>query len=1281
VADGTQRVAGRFELLTRVGAGAFGEVYRAIDHETSQLVAVKRLHGHLDEPVTVVRFVREAVALSRVRSANVVGYVAHGSDDIDGRSRPWLVTEWIDGIDLGRLRASRKTDRGTILRALRDVLRGASAMHRAGLVHRDLKPSNVFVPSDGGPTKIVDLGVAHIVDGTVLTDAGAILGTPAYMSPEQVRGERVDARSDLWSVGVMLFEAVAGETPFGSVHAVAVLGRVLLDPAPMLASVDPAVPLALDAMVAALLDKDPARRPGDALSVAALLDQVLEDSDSRDWLAGSTRASGPHDDGSASTGSAAVSNPRDERRWVAMLAARIDPARHDTWAKRCMAAGARVELVSGATLAGFGLAKGRGDELVMAARFALEARASGASVALVAGWAEVIRGSAVAGALVDRVASVLDRAGRGEVLAQSDGAERLDEHFELEPVSDGIVRIVDVRQSSIEADDGAVESRLLGRRIAAVGREKELALLAALVSECAQEQTARAALVTGDAGIGKSRLLAELRTRTRSIEPSPRWIVLRGDPMMSDVPHAMLTRGLRSIAALDDARADDASAECTALAWAKSVGFEPTGDLREAFLSLLGVSTDGVDAQERRATPLSETTQRELDALVSMLRAMLARRPLVLAVEDLHWADRATVDALGRVFDECSSAPLALLAVARPELSARYPVLWRGMARTELRLSPLSERACEALVSSAIDIDVDERRALVRRAGGNPLFLEELVRARAAGLVALPAAVQSLLQARLDALGADVRGVAQCASVFGPTFWLEGVAALRGARGVGAALIALERAELVKQRPVSRLAHCTEYAFSHALARDAAYAMLVESDRRSLHSHAADWLGSVRARDPAVLAQHFAAAGRTLEAAEQLRRAAHQALAESAYGDAVEHCTRALEFTATRDESVETLLMRASAYDALGRPEAMRADAEAARDSATDATQSIRARALCAEALFALGSLEEADRSLRAVLEESHASLVGARVQAVVRLAEVSIASGRASEGDAVIDEALSWLEDAGTGFDVLRLRARRVRAQARFAAGDPAGGLAEARHSLHDAEALGHRASIAEGRINLVSMLVRVGRHEEAGRQLELARGEVDAVRAPALRAVLEAVRAAFECETTSINASILACEQAAERARDCGWRRLAEQSIVRAAMHLTLEGARSRDLSPSSPALGGVLAALATAIEAAQLLNNGEVERALDASERAGQALGPRAEMLEGESFVRWVQARCLLRVGRRRDADALLVRAKERLERKASRFRPDERPQFMAATAARRALMALVAERISS
>jgi hypothetical protein len=1263
--SGSSTVGGRFELVARIGAGSFGEVWRALDRATNRWVAVKRLHGHLDEAAAIARFVRESVALSRVQSSYVVGHVDHGTDE---QGRPWLATEWIDGEDLAKIRRGHTADRRRMLEVMVDAAKGTEALHAAGLVHRDLKPSNVFVSRDGGEGRVVDLGVAHLIGGTALTDVGAILGTPAYMAPEQVRGEAVDLRADLWSLGVMLFELVAGETPFESAHAVAVLGRVLLDPAPPLASIDPEVPGRLAALVAALLDKDASRRPANAGEVVRELSAILQDPANASWLTRDPRRE--PSEAARSDPSSTYAAVRGERRWIAVLAARFDGTAPQGWLTACEAAGAQVERVRDATLVAFGLTSGRGDELQVAARIALGARAARGAAALVAGWTDVVGGSAIAGALIDRAAEVLDLAGRSEALVALEGAERLEETFDLEVREPGIARLMAARRHSVLLEEDRASHKVLGRVVAAVGREKELALLSALFAESVSERSARAALFIGEAGIGKTRLLSELRQRLKSDPAFPRWFIVRGDPMIADTPHAMLARALRMSAGADEV---EGSGDAV-LRWAESFSGHPLNDrTREGLLGLV----DGVGPDDRLDP--SEHRQREYEVLLTLLRGSLSMRPLIIAVEDLHWADRATVDTLGRLFADCADEAFVLLAVARPELSSRHPTLWRSMARTELRLAPLSERASEALVRAVIDLPPDERRALVRRAGGNPLFLEELVRARAAGLLTLPAAVHAVLQARLDALGPDVRRVAQAASVFGLTFWSEGVAALRGARSTGAALGALERAELVSLVPRSRLAHCTEYAFSHALARDAAYAMLVDAERRALHGRAAEWLSSCGERDPATLGQHLAAAGRAGEAASQFRSAAQQALSESAFADADAHCALGLAAEPDGPETVETLLLRASAREALGRPMEMLGDAERARDNpSANAMQVIRARSLCAGAQLAVGDLVSADRALRALLEETHATLVSARVQALVGLAEVDVASGRASEGDVLIDEALSWLDEAGEGFELLRLRARRGRALARVCAGDVAGALQEARASLRDAEVLRNRAAVAEGRTLLGSILVRAGEAVAAKVELERTRREVEAIAAPALRVAFESAWASSVTETESLVAARHVGERAAEVARECGRALFVQLAVIRVAMAEVLAGEPVRMELAQAPL--GVLGGPWRSIQAAESLRRGALSSALAEAEGAMTELGPRAELLEGEAFVRWVHVRALLAAGRDRDGDAALLRAKERMERKARRLASVEaRAQYVHGVAARRALERLWTERL--
>jgi hypothetical protein len=1261
-------VSERFELLAKVGAGAFGEVWRAQDRATGQPVALKRLHQHVDDPATLVRFTREAEALSRVHNMHVVGYIAHGTE-LDGR--PWLVTEWIDGVDLSKYRANPSISRRRLIQIIAEVAAGTHALHQAGLVHRDLKPSNVFVAEDG-PSRVVDLGVAHLVDGTVLTDAGAILGTPAYMAPEQVRGDRIDSRADLWSLGILLYEIVTGETPFGTGHAIAVLGRVLLDPAAPLSALDPATPLALSQLVTALLDKDTQRRPSDAQWVAETLANLLTDTAHARWLDGPPRWHAALDATVAPSGATGPTALRAERRWVAFLAVRFAGATPTEWVGRCEDRGGRVETVGAAVFVGFGLTATRGDELAVAAAMALEARGFVARSALVAGWAEV-RGNAVsAGALIDRAADVLAHTSATEVRVVAEGIERLEEQFEFRALSDGTSLLLAPRTG---ASIGlGLSPKLLGKPSKMVGRDKELALLLATISEAKQEQSLRVAVVTGEPGLGKTRLMHELRTRSRQqTDGELSWLLLRADAMMAETPYSLLVTAMRVAIGSEDLS--------DVQRWlSQSAGKNAS----EAQINTVHELLAGVGQGARHHNP-AEYRERLLHTIDWWLASLLERRALVVAIEDLHWADRASVELIGRLLARREQSAFVLLAFARPEVFSRFTGLWRGTARTELKLSPLSERAGEMLVTGALELEASERKAIVRRAGGNPLFLQELVRARAAGISTLPAAVHAVLQARLDALGPEVRRIAQAASVFGANFWAEGVAALRGSRNVGAALAALERAELISSKPTSTLAHCTEYAFSHALARDAAYQMLVEGECVELHALAADWLRSVGERNGAVLARHFALAHRATEAAQQYRIAARRAFHESAFSEAAEHAVRSLDHEDAGDEAIDARLLAASAYQALGNIDKMLEFATRAEsESAGDPARSIHARSLRADAQYALGYLREADQTLRSVLEESHASLWSARVFALVRLAEVDLSFGRANEADALVDEALGWLE-RGEGETYTRLRARRVRALALYAGGQAHLALDEAKSAVQDALTAGHRAGLVELSATYSWLLLRSGAISRAKAELARAEQECSQLGPLGVTPELGLIDAAIETEGDDRALAKQKCQRAIALAQESGVERIAYSARLRLWAFETMVDQPITELElldsvlARAPSLGSIGAGI-YAVNAVIALRKGAVLDAVARAEQALEALGPRGEVLEGDSFVRWVAARCLLAADRAREADTLLARARERLSRRASRFKDDTmRTAFVDAVRARRLLKQLWTERL--
>jgi serine/threonine-protein kinase len=270
-----------YELLSEAGVGAMGSVYRAREQATGRIVAVKLLSGAGD----MARFAVEIDVLSKLSHPNIVGYVAHGATE-DGRT--YLVMEWLDGETLATKLSAQtngeKLDLRTSIDIAQKIATGLAAAHEKGVVHRDIKPSNVLLTRDGA-VKILDFGIARSTASTTtkLTRSGQLVGTPGYISPEQVRGVRtIDARADLFALGCVLFRCIMGRPPFEGDDALQLLHAVVHAPTPKLAS----APAALDLLVTELLEKDPAKRPPSAESVATRLAVILKDvsANDRTWV-------------------------------------------------------------------------------------------------------------------------------------------------------------------------------------------------------------------------------------------------------------------------------------------------------------------------------------------------------------------------------------------------------------------------------------------------------------------------------------------------------------------------------------------------------------------------------------------------------------------------------------------------------------------------------------------------------------------------------------------------------------------------------------------------------------------------------------------------------------------------------------------------------------------------------------------------------------------------------------------------------------------------------------
>jgi serine/threonine protein kinase/tetratricopeptide (TPR) repeat protein len=273
---GVGTVLGRYRLLERIGEGGMGEVWKAHDDNLDRDVAIKLLlHGTLGNATSRERFRREALVLSRLSHPGVA--TIFDFDTRDGYE--FLVMEYVAG---GTLQ-SRLTA-GPL--ALDDVLRMGSAIaealdnaHRHGFLHRDLKPGNIAITGDGHP-KILDFGIALLLSDDRaagrITEAGTIMGSLPYMSPEQLLGETCDVRTDVYALGVMLFEMLTGQRPFKQERSEALLFAIISNAAQSVRSLRPDIPDALDRLVAECLRKDPAQRPLSAAHVSQVLRGIRE---------------------------------------------------------------------------------------------------------------------------------------------------------------------------------------------------------------------------------------------------------------------------------------------------------------------------------------------------------------------------------------------------------------------------------------------------------------------------------------------------------------------------------------------------------------------------------------------------------------------------------------------------------------------------------------------------------------------------------------------------------------------------------------------------------------------------------------------------------------------------------------------------------------------------------------------------------------------------------------------------------------------------------------------
>ncbi|MHC5906139.1 protein kinase domain-containing protein [Streptomyces sp. S6] len=271
---GQSLAGGRYQVRGLLGEGGMASVHLAYDSVLDRQVAIKTLHSQLGrEAAFRERFRREAQAVAKLTHTNIVSVFDTGEDQADGETTPYIVMEYIEGSPLGSVLDTDVRQQGAMpadkaLQITADVLAALDISHEMGLVHRDIKPGNVMM-TKRGVVKVMDFGIARAMQSgvTSMTQTGMVVGTPQYLSPEQALGRAVDARSDLYSVGIMLFQLVTGRLPFDADSPLAIAYAHVQEEPPRASSINSSLPPAVDTLIARALKKNPNDRFPNAVAM------------------------------------------------------------------------------------------------------------------------------------------------------------------------------------------------------------------------------------------------------------------------------------------------------------------------------------------------------------------------------------------------------------------------------------------------------------------------------------------------------------------------------------------------------------------------------------------------------------------------------------------------------------------------------------------------------------------------------------------------------------------------------------------------------------------------------------------------------------------------------------------------------------------------------------------------------------------------------------------------------------------------------------------------------
>jgi class 3 adenylate cyclase len=942
-------IAGKYVVHERLGRGGMGEVYKAQDIRLERTVAIKLLPPDLtDNPEARKRFVHEARTASFLDHPNIC--TVYEIDETE-ENRFYIAMAFCQGQTLKKRIKQGPLPLDEAVSVVIQVAQGLAQAHGKGIIHRDIKPSNIMIGDDGA-VKIVDFGIAKLTGYEKITKTSEILGTVAYMSPEQTVGRSIDNRADLWSLGAVLYESLTGQSPFRRENEQSMMYAIVNESPLPPSELREDIPGDLERIIFRCLRKKKEDRYKDA---SHLLSDLIE---FRQALEG-------EEAGPSAAKKSMPEKKETERRHATVLFVEISDyhvllerlGEEETTSIMygCLEkfgsivkkyGGTIDEIMASSMKVLFGVPFAIEEASREAINAAIEMRKwlyrynqekdiqipldvhvginTGMVITGAIGMDEK-KGYTVLGDTVVLASQLKDLSERGKIYVGPATYKYTKDKFNFsrlksliskdrtQPVS--VYVLLSTKEQIYRAGLGTermIESEM-------VGRDKDLDELKLHVLKVINGEGSIVNVI-GEAGIGKSRLIAELKR----IEDIKKVTLLEGRALSigRNLSYHPIIDFMKKWAHI---REEDSETEALIKLEKTISNIDPEGT-EEVFpfiATLMGMKLRGKHAFRIKGIEGEVLEKFILKSLRELMIKGSEIRPVVSIIEDLHWSDMSSIELFESLYRLAENHRILFINVFRPNYKEtgdrmRESIKNRYEKRSsEIHLSPLNESQCEVLIRNLIKVSripANVQAAIVNRTEGNPFYIEEVVRSfiddgvveikngrfrvtEKIDSVVIPETIHEVLMTRIDRLDEKTKSLLKVASVIGRNFFYKILADVtKSIEEIDERLEFLKESQLILER---RRREELEYLFKHALVQEVTYASILLKQRKELHLKIANSIESVFSEKLhefyGMLALHYSQGEDLDKTEEYLIKAGEEALKTSASSEALYYYREALK--------------------------------------------------------------------------------------------------------------------------------------------------------------------------------------------------------------------------------------------------------------------------------------------------------------------------------------------------------------------------------------------------